>query len=377
MTKKATKFNGAVSLEAILASTSGTPDIKEEIKEVKTPEPKEEIKEEPIEEPKEEITEPPVEVNPNPIEVEESNSSSAHKTAVRLIDLGMLEDFEISTSEEDEGTPISEFYSMTEENLKEIVKIHNQTKKSEISSNYISKDGLREHELKVIEILKNGGDLSSIAETDDKAFSIPFPDFDSDDEKNQVDAVYTDLVHGKKLSHEKAIKLIKDSRREGTLKKEAEDIVNNYRKAHSDYIDGILEQQKKDKEFREVNFKENKKALTAKLKEKGLKESGYKKVAAEYAKRDEKGNFLLVNKLKDILDNPEENYELILHLADPKLFKDVFKIEAAQSTQKTIIRLASGASSKGNKRTLKSSTQDNDAPWDRAARAFNESLTKK
>ena len=396
MTKKAqdnkkkpdTTFKGAVNLDTIFASISKTPevDIKLEEVKVKKPEEKEEvIVEDPIEspvekpnleekpeikeEPKEEVLEAPV--------IDKDNSTSAHLTAKKLIEFGVIDDFEIAVSDEDEGTLISEFYSMTDGQLEEIVNIHKQSKKSEISSKYISKEGLGEHEVKVIEILKNGGDLSKIAETEEQAFTRPFEGFDMTDQKRQVDVVYTDLVHDKKLSHEKALRLIKDSVKEGTLEAEATEIFNRVRKSHSDYIDSVLEKQRKEKEFKETNFKENKKALTAKLKEAGLKESAYKKVTSEYAKRDEKGNFLLIDKLKDILNNPEENHEVILHLTDKKLFNEVFKVKAAHTVQKEVIRLASGSNSKGNKRTLKTNDRKEETPWDRAARIHNEALAKK
>ena len=259
-----TDFKGAVSLDTILAATSKPSvdgvaiTIQEDLSKDK-PKAEEEAKPAtPIKEEVEEIKE--VEATVEEAKVQHV-PSSAYDTALRLISLGILKDFEISVGEEDEGTLISEFKNMTEDNLKEILEFQDQDKKDDISSNYISKEGLEEHELKVIEILKNGGDLSKIAETEEQAFSRPFEGFDMEDEKRQIDVLYTDFVHEKGIKKDTAIKIIQELRKEGKLEKEAKEVFDAYRKTASEYIDSILEQQKKDKNFKETNFKENKKTL--------------------------------------------------------------------------------------------------------------------
>ncbi len=162
----------------------------------------------------------------------------------------------------------------------------------------------------------------------------------------------------------------------GVIKDRAKQTFDSYRKAHSDYIDNILEKQKKEKDFKELNFKENNKTHTAKLKEAGLKESVYKKVVSAYSKRNDKGEFALLDKLREALNKPEENHELILHLTDKKLFNDAFKIKSAQETQKTIVRLASSSKSTGNKKTIKSDNTDKVSPWQKYAEIHNSNLKK-
>lgn len=385
--KPTTDFQGAISLEAILAANSNnskssekkleSPDINKTSSKID-----EKIIEEDVEtELKEEVKEDnqfndskgPSEESTQEIE----ENSDSYETALRLIQLGLLEDFKVQISEEDEeGILISELKDMTEENLQEIVSIQKEDKKNQISTKYISKEGLKEHQLKVIEILQNGGDLSKIAETPDKAFERPFEGFDLDEQQRQIDILYTDLVSGKNLDHDSAITLIDKEIKAGTLKNTATKVFDMYRDAHSKYIDEKLKEQRKEREFKELNFKENKKALVAKLKEAGLKESVYKKVSSEYSKKNNNGEYALVDKLKDILEKPEENYELILHLTDEKLFKEVFKIKASNDTQRTIVKLATGTTLKGNKKSVKSTRNINDkAPWLLAAEIHNNNLT--
>ena len=386
-TPEKTDFQGAVSLEAILAAKQGkkAPETKKDDKTIV--EPIKEIekgKEAPIVEPikpevtpegkeKEEVIVPPV---PAPIENEEG--TDAFRKANELIELGFLEDFDIQNPEDEESSiKVSEFKQMTDENLKELIQLHKQEKENNISSNFIPKEGLREHELKVIEILRNGGDLSQIAETEEEAFKRPFEDFDMDLRERQIDVLYIDYISGKGLDEDSAIALIKAKEQKGTLAADAKEVFDSYRTAHTKYIDGVLAEQKKKKEFKDTNFKENKKTLTAKLKESGLKESVYKKIASEYAKKNANGEHALIDKLKEALNNPEENHELIMHLADKNLFNETFKIKAAQESQKQIVRLATGAASKGNKQISKAKPQETDAPWLKAAQQFNETIKNK
>jgi hypothetical protein len=379
---KKTEFKGAVSLEAILAAKSAESKDKPRIEDtIKQPIKKEEEKVNPpvVPESEEEEIEtskvPEVTAPEKPVITSES---TAHKTAKRLIELGILEDFSIQTSEEDEeGTPISEFINMTEEDLEEIVKMHNQEKQEEQKKNFLPKGNLKEHHLKVIEILENGGDLSQIAETPEKAMERPFEGFDMDVQERQIDVVYTDLVHSKKLSPDKAIALIKLSVEKGNIQEEAQDIFDMYRGAHEKYIDEILNNQKKDREFKELNSKENKKSLTEKLKSAGLKESVYKKVATEYSRRNESGEYTLVDKLREALSNPEENHELILHLADKDMFNELFKIKSSQEEVKKIYKLARQTQSQGNRKVNKTVNEDNTAPWLKYAQAHNDKLNQK
>ncbi len=382
-TEKNTEFQGATSLDAIFAAVSKNnveePLIKEPIKvenkEVIEEKIKPEVKvgtevkkEEPIVKPQVE------EAKPVDATIEETQ---AYLTAKRLLKLGLLEDFAVQISDEDEqGTPISEFKSMSDENLEEILKIHKQDKDEEISKKFIPKDNLKEHQLKVIEILRNGGDLSSIADTPEKAMERPFEGFDMDDQERQVDVRYTDLVHNKGLDHENAMTIIKSEVSSGKLKEKAEATFNQYREAHERYIDEKLVAQKKDKEFKDLNFKENKKVLTAKLKEAGLKESVYKKVTSEYEKKDSNGEFNLVNKLREALNNPEENHELILHLSDKKLFNEAFKIKTAGATAKAIVKLNGMAGKQGNKVISKTTDVKAVAPWEEYAEKFNQNLKR-
>ena len=377
-----TKFTGAVSLDAILASksnkTNGVVIPEPVIVEPAVAEPVSPIPPADLVSPVKPVAVKPIVAEPvvaEPVLPVAGEETDAFKMAQQFIEMGMLEDFTIQASDKDtEGTLISEFKNMTQDNLEEIVKIHKQEAESLITSNFIPKEGFKEHQLKVIEILKNGGDLSQIADTPDKAFERPFEGFDMDDQKRQIDVRYTDLVSSKGLDHDSAIVIIEKEVKSGEIATKSRDIVKVYRDAHAKFVDDTLADQRKKNSDKVFNFKENKKALVAKLKEQGLKESVYKKVASEYGKLNNNGEYALMDKLKLALEKPEENHELILHLADKKLFNDTFKIKAAQETHKKIVRLASGAEAKGNRKPGTTTPTEIKAPWLQVAEQHNSNL---
>ena len=374
--KKETEFQGVHSIEAIYAAVKANKATEADL-EIKKPAVKEITATPVIDKPviDESVIESPITEAPIEKPIIEEVETEAFKTAKKLISLGVLKDFPIQISDDDEeGTLISEFIDMSEENLEEIVKIHNQENQKEISEKFLPKGDLKEHQLKVFEILSNGGDLSQIAETPDKALERPFEGFDMDDQKKQIDVRYTDLVHGKGLDHDSAITIIEKEVRSGKIEDSSKKTFESYRDAHSQYIDEILEKQKKDKEFKDLNFKENKKLLTSKLKEAGYGENVYRKVTSEYSKKNENGDFALIDTLREALSNPEDNFDLILHLTDKNLFNQVHKIKASNETQRTIYKLARGTEAKGNKKVQKTDQSDDTPSWLKFAESHNEKI---
>lgn len=363
-------FKEVTGLDAIYAAVNevNSKDKKEEVSKKEDPIPEEEEEEAPAEITKDVKVDPKVEE-----EIQKTVSTEAHKIALRLISIGHLEDFEISVEEGEEPILISDFTQMTDEQLDEILKIQKQEKDNEIKEKYISKEGLKEHQLKVIEILKNGGDLSEIADSKEDAMKRPFEGFDMEDERRQVDVLYYDYTNknGKGFSHERAVSFINTLAKEGNLASEANAVFEAYREKHKQIIDQKLEEQKNKKLSKEAAIKENKKAFAEKLKSAGLKDSLYKKVSSEFQKRDENGEYELVNTLRNMLENPQEYHEQILHLTDKKAFNEVFKIKAAEETTRKVVSLAGGLKSKGNRTVSTKAIKTSNMPWEEAAESYN------
>jgi hypothetical protein len=138
------------------------------------------------------------------------------------------------------------------------------------------------------------------------------------------------------------------------LTDEAQKSVTGYHSAFNEYLDEKLADKQKEKLEKQSREQDNKKALTKALKEAGLKESVYKKVADTYVKKNSDGESSLISKLREILEEPDKYHSLIAHLADPKAYEEINKTQMSNTTAKSIQRLVTGSGKKGNRQTVKS-----------------------
>ena len=357
MIKKEKEISGeVVNLMDIL---TGVTEIKEE--EVPTAEEEvEEVEEEEIAPTVEEEEIVPPAKKDKKVEPKSTVETDSYKTIKRLIDAGIIEDFPIQLSDDEEDvTNISDFTSMDDEQFNEIIELHKEGKIKDLQDNYLPKDGLKPHQIKVIEILKNGGDFTDIGENAKDAVTMPFEDYDSNNKQQAVNVLFEKYMRQQGLTEEDATDIIRKRDKAGTLYEEAQKTVDQYQSAFNKYLDDKLEVKKKDKLSKESLDNDNKKALKKALKDSGLKESVYNKVAEEYGRKDSSGEPALIAKLKEILSDPEKNHSVITHLIDPKTFEDIYKIKNSNSYVKSIQRLATGAGKQGNRQTVKSQvTQD-------------------
>jgi hypothetical protein len=278
-----------------------------------------------------------------------------YKTIKKLIDKGVIDDFPIQLSEdEDDVLNISEFTDMSEEQFNEIIDLHKTEKQNEIKEKYLSKEGLKDHQIKVFEILKNGGDFSEISDTPREAVQMPFEDFDPSVKQHSINVLFYKFMNQQGLSEEDARDLIKKRDQQGTLTDEAQKSVTGYHSAFNEYLDEKLADKQKEKLEKQSREQDNKKALTKALKEAGLKESVYKKVADTYVKKNSDGESSLISKLREILEEPDKYHSLIAHLADPKAYEEINKTQMSNTTAKSIQRLVTGSGKKGNRQTVKS-----------------------
>lgn len=290
-----------------------------------------------------------------PLTNDTSKGESDHyKTIKKLIDKGVIDDFPIQLSEdEDDVLNISEFTDMSEEQFNEIIDLHKTEKQNEIKEKYLSKEGLKEHQIKVFEILKNGGDFSEISDTPREAVQMPFEDFDPNVKQHSINVLFYKFMNQQGLSEEDARDLIKKRDQQGTLTDEAQKSVTGYHSAFNEYLDQKLADKQKEKLEKQSREQDNKKALTKALKEAGLKESVYKKVADTYVKKNSDGESSLISKLREILEEPEKYHSLIAHLADPKAYEEINKTQMSNTTAKSIQRLVTGSGKKGNRQMVK------------------------
>lgn len=261
-----------------------------------------------------------------------------------LIDYGILEDTRISLSddEEDEGILVSEFNDINEDQLNQIIDLQKQQKDKDFEEKYISRDGLNEQSQRLINILKEGGDISDIfadQKSADAYTKRPFEGLNLEEVKDQRTIGMTYLVNNKGLSPEDAALILKKKEENFELDSFAKDLFQGYNKAFDDYWKN--EEERRIAEAQEKKKELNKKSETLKntLTEKKFKKPLIDKIVANSI-GEVNGKPKLYNVIDEVLKNPEQHYEVLLHLLDKEAYNELHNIKTNKKTTENVLRLA-------------------------------------
>ena len=198
-------------------------------------------------------------------EVVETGTSVFERTK-SLIELGLIEDVRISTSEEDnEGTLLSEFKDISPEQLSKIVELQKDKRDKNIEDNYISKDNLSEDQLRIINIVKEGGDLKQIFNSEQQ-LKRPFEGLDLEDEKIQKQVILHHFINNQNLSQKEALTLLAQKEKDFEVDSFSKQIVEAYNKSYDKYLTDKEEELKQDNLKKKQELQERKKSLTKTLK---------------------------------------------------------------------------------------------------------------
>lgn len=311
------------------------PNAEEEEEEVITDPKVNEEEEESEEEEEEVITDPNLEEE-EPINSEPSEVLSR---ANSLIELGIIDDVRIATSEDDkEGTLLSEFTDLNENQLKQIIEKQQEKKDQQIQENFISKEGVSEDNLRIINILKEGGDINEIFSSPQQ-MQRPFQDLDIDDEKVQKQIILHHFIHNAGHSQKEALVLLKQKEEDFELDTYSKKIVDGYNKKYDEFLDQKEAQVKQQATERKQKISETRKSLSKVLKDSKIKDSISRKIIDGVTKPTSNNRFQIHEVLDKILESPEENHEILLHLLDPKSFQELYKIKQKSKEVNTVFKL--------------------------------------
>lgn len=353
MSKQSTEMDGELSLESMVESFNAENkveplEISKEIKEI-LPENKETEEEKPVETIKEEDKE----------ELQETvmaQSNSSFEKAKTLIELGLLEDAKIAIGEDDEGVKLSEFKDLTEDQLQAVLKDYKDSKDKELQENYIPKEGLDEDNLKIIEVLKNGGSIKDLFETPEEAIR-PFQGLDLDEPRNQGQVLFDHYTKYQGLDPDDALALVKKKLDKGDLEEAAKGLHKAYNEAYDKNLEAKKQQFLLKKEEEKQRLKDIRTSLSSKLKEANYKEPISKKIIESVTKPNTQGILPVQEAFNKLLKNPEENYEKLLHILDDKAFNDIYKIKSQKKEGLKIIKILDEAKN-DKKRQIASDRQE-------------------
>lgn len=351
---------GEVSLEAFFDMTPEVNTETVEKTETKQEEQKPEVVEQ-KEEVKPEVKAEEKEPTTTETEIEVKKPTGVLDKVKLLIENGVLEDTRVSTSddEEDEGVLLSEFSDITDEQLEDIKALQKEKKDKELQDKYISKDGLNDNHLKIVEFLKNGGDLKEVFEQPEQAFQTPYENLDLTDVKIQQAVALRDYINNKGLSREDAMDLVSKKQANFELDSLVTSIVEKDITEHNERISNMAQTQEQKRKEREETIKSTRKALTSTFKENKIKDNVTKKVVDSVTNFSQKGNSLIEETFKELLKNPEKHYLTLLHVADPEAFNELHKIQESKKVTNSVLRLRDKAVS--NKTTKIKDQQDEKA----------------
>jgi len=240
-----------------------------------------------------------------------------------LIEDGLIEDFQVAVGEGENEKLVflSELEKVDEDTYKYILSTYKETKKKEIDDNYISKEGIDELTESLIQLKKEGGDITSIIKEELQYVDVlQKMKSNIDDEQQQIDIVFHELKR-KGLSDRVIQAQINDLTENFELEKTAVDILDGYIAGYNQSIEEKKKEQldriSKDKE-KEKQFKKEVSTFykTAKIPD------NIKNILLENTtKRDENG---LTNTDKlyfDSINDPEKHAKIAFFLHNQEAFE--------------------------------------------------------
>lgn len=274
---------------------------------------------------------------------EEKNFTSIAK---KLLSKGDWEDGIIDIDGKE--VKLSEIEDLDEDTFYDIWEEQKESKKEEITKNYIPVKGVDEEKLRLINILKNGGDLKEIFK-DENQLRKPFEGVDLESEQNLQSIYYNQLLR-QNIDESDARDLVIKATKDLTLDSKAKNIVELHQENFKKDLKRIeKETEELQKEERE-NAKIYKKSLHTLYKEEGIEDSLSKVLVEAGTKYDDKTGQLYIDTVYEkLMEDPTKAKDLIFFMLEQEKFlakkgvsaktevemKNLRKFKIARETGKT------------------------------------------
>lgn len=253
-------------------------------------------------------------------EEEKKPETGATPTVYLNVAKKFLEDgkwFDVKIEEDGKEIKLSEATEIDEEMFFQILEEQEKATKEEIDANYVSVSELDENSRKLINIIKNGGDLTEIFQTPAQ-LKRPFEGWNLEDEKNQERILYWQLTSEQRLSPEDAQELVKKYKKDLSIDTKVQTIV----KHHQERFDKGLEEREKqvlaEKQAEEVAVKEYRKTLGTFYKNEGLTDSVSRRLVDAATKKDETGTLIIDGIYEKLMEDPQKAKDLIFFMLEPE-----------------------------------------------------------
>lgn len=253
---------------------------------------------------------------PKKEETPEVNQSDSYysKLASKFLEKGKWQDAVI-TKEDGTEVKLSELDTIDEDTFFAIEESQNKFNEEDIKNNYIKKGDFDDNKLKLIEILKEGGDIKDVFATPEEA-QRPFEGVDLEDTTIQKNVFFNYLTKVQKLNPEDAKVVLSNHDKRGELEPKVKEIVEGYQTDYDNKLAEKLETIKKENAERLNKDKEFSKSLEEIYNKYDLDSKMAKKFSTLGTKRTKEGDFELDSLYAEKMEKPDEAAELIWFMND-------------------------------------------------------------
>jgi len=240
----------------------------------------------------------------------------------------------IQENEEGEEVEVAiEDIEINKELYLQIVNSKTEEIKEEASKGKISAEGISDFARDLIEIDRNGGNISKLLHAKE-TITDPLDNLDITTIEGQKEAIFIRMKAGGQ-SDDSIDRLIRSYETEGILEDVAIKAEEELRAAVKYQIDRSKEEAERIKVERVEAIKSYRKELKNHLSEFELKDSIKNKIVLSATKQDEEGRFEMDNLYREFREDPKKSARLALFLLDEQEYIDQVTNKATQETKLT------------------------------------------
>lgn len=209
---------------------------------------------------------------------------------------------------------LSELEDLDEETFLGIWEEQKKLSKEELEKEYVPVKGVDENKLKLINIIKNGGDLKEIFQNEAQ-LKRPYEDADLEDTQTQQNILFNQYLR-QGLNKEEATKLVVEATKELTLDVKAKYIVTGLQNLYDENLKKLETETKENKIKEQEKIKEYKKNLNTLYKEEGIEDPLIKSLVDAGTKFDKDGSLYIDTVYEKLMEDPKEAKELIFFMLE-------------------------------------------------------------
>lgn len=220
---------------------------------------------------------------------------------------------------------------LTEDYFNQLVAAKQASIKEEAAEGKISTKGLSKYALDLVEIDRNGGDISKLIQAKE-SYTDPLDQLDLDNEQDQATAVYLRMVAAGQ-DEDTIQRLIASYKQEGILEEKARVAEQELRAALDAQVEQAKQLAQQETDNRKQLIKSYKKEIRTNLDGYQLNDNIKNKIVKLATAQDDNGRFEMDKLYRQHRENPKDAADLALFLLDKEEFINQVTNQATEDTK--------------------------------------------